>query len=175
MIFLKRNVIMKIYKNHYVKIIKKYVFSQKYILLYKYMIIQPNKIYRSIVIYKKNDTNLYINRSLKGDVVAGMLAGAIIKFDTIDSLLIDNINVDNIPLTLEEYIIITRFEPSDIYKPDNGYYGWWISKNAELYYLYQFQNTDFIRGFISICQSYNVDFRDFIAGLPFKYINNEKV
>ena len=111
------------------------------------MIIQPNKIYRSIVIYKKNDTNLYINRSLKGDVVAGMLAGAIIKFDTIDSLLIDNINVDNIPLTLEEYIIITRFEPSDIYKPDNGYYGWWISKNAELYYLYQFQNTDFIRGF----------------------------
>jgi len=53
--------------------------------------------------------------------------------------------------------------------PHNDEFGWWIDNgNNESYALYSFKSYDFVLGFIDICNSYNVDFRDYILGPIFK-------
>lgn len=55
-------------------------------------------------------------------------------------------------------------------------FGWWIESidDADMYHLYAFDDAQFIQGFISICNAFNVDFRDYIFGPPFKYNHNTK-
>lgn len=58
--------------------------------------------------------------------------------------------------------------------PLEDMFGWWISTgngDRDFFYLYTFRTPEFIQGFISMCDAFNVDFRDFILGNPFK-INN---
>jgi hypothetical protein len=59
-----------------------------------------------------------------------------------------------------------RFGPN----PHNEWFGWWIRAPNDLRYaLYSFPTPDFIQGFISMCNAFGVDFRDYVYGLPFKY------
>lgn len=68
---------------------------------------------------------------------------------------------------------ISEFLPEE--NPDllSENYGWWITEplNQKSYTLYNFSSADFIQGFISICNIFAVDFRDYILGTPFKYNN----
>lgn len=89
--------------------------------------------------------------------------------------------------SLGNYIIVTRADPSDYlkYNPDDDNYAWWIDNYAETYLevdkqtgqfvahsryiVCQFSSEQFIQGFITICDAYNVDFREFTLGRPFTY------
>jgi hypothetical protein len=98
-------------------------------------------------------------------------------------------------IILENYIIaknITRDNMNN-YHPEVDSYGWWLIKKTksspttrcelcshpqrildpqekELYTLVSFRTAEFIQGFISTCNAYNIDFRDYVLGSPFKYI-----
>jgi hypothetical protein len=89
--------------------------------------------------------------------------------------------------SLGNYIIATRADPSDYlkYNPDDNNFAWWITNYAESYRqlnkqtgelvaynrytVCRFSDQDFIRGFITICDSYNIDFRNVSLGKPFTY------
>jgi len=49
--------------------------------------------------------------------------------------------------------------------PPDGY-AWWL-RDQTLYDMYVFSDPEFPQGFISVCDSFEVDFRDYIAGPPF--------
>lgn len=88
---------------------------------------------------------------------------------------------------LGNYIIATDADPSDYlkYNPDDNHFAWWITNYSESYRqidrqtgkltannrytVCRFSNQDFIRGFITICDSYNIDFRNVSLGKPFTY------
>lgn len=55
-------------------------------------------------------------------------------------------------------------------------FGWWVKDLSARnnYQLYVFNSIDFIRGFISICSAFGVDFRDYILGGPFTYHDYEE-
>lgn len=45
------------------------------------------------------------------------------------------------------------------YHVDLHYYGWWIGDSISYNFsLYQFQSPEFVQGFISICNAFQVDF-----------------
>lgn len=52
------------------------------------------------------------------------------------------------------------------FKPEIGYYGWWIQASLN-YNLYKFKDRTFIDGFISFSKFAIVDFRKYVIGLPF--------
>jgi hypothetical protein len=55
-------------------------------------------------------------------------------------------------------------------RPRENEYGWWIGpRPSPEYILYSFPDAYFIQGFISMCDAFRVDFRDYVYGLPFKY------
>lgn len=54
-------------------------------------------------------------------------------------------------------------------QPPEGAFAWWVSIGDDSYGFYEFESLQFIQGFISICNAFNVDFRDAILGPPFTY------
>jgi hypothetical protein len=54
--------------------------------------------------------------------------------------------------------------------------GWWSHYNEagqadrQEYALLRFESENFIQGFISGCNAFNVDFRDIVIGLPFEHL-----
>jgi hypothetical protein len=79
---------------------------------------------------------------------------------------------------LNDYILINNIfmEEFSDYQPNSNYFGWWIINPIfrEKYTLFYFSSSDFIQGFITILNSFNVDFRDYIAGPPFTYVPKTK-
>jgi len=69
--------------------------------------------------------------------------------------------------------IIDRMD--NILPLDEGSFVWWISYplTGDTYELYSFNSAEFVQGFISMCNAFNVDFRDYILGSPFKYVTQE--
>lgn len=56
-------------------------------------------------------------------------------------------------------------EVSEYLAPPDGY-AWWF-RDQDLYDMYVFSDPEFPQGFISVCESFEVDFRDYSAGPPF--------
>lgn len=57
---------------------------------------------------------------------------------------------------------------------DDGYYGLWIrGTNKYFYSLYNFRTSRFFQGIISMCDAFQVDFRNYIYGLPFDKYGNQ--
>ena len=161
------------------------------------MSIESGSIYESFTLYQDNDDPLWtIQGPLSGDTVAGLLVGINLLLDVM-IYNYRNTNLDNfveivteggkalltIPLALtahylaaltdyklndssrEEIISRTTYE-----RPLDNSFGWWILNLLEdKYTLYTFITVDFIQGFISACNAFGVDFRDYILGLPFTY------
>ena len=139
--------------------------------------ITPNNIYDSLIIYDNYNEYLSSGRQiLSGDIMAGILMAIIATNFNISIEIEMNIfhNTESLEILLLEYIIIMSIIPSDIYKPEDNKYGWWIKKSKNIYYLCQFMDDKFISSFITLCDIFNIDFRDFIAGPPFYYSNNKK-
>ena len=58
--------------------------------------------------------------------------------------------------------------------PKPGRYGLWMHSGKKYYYsLYTFRKSSFFQGIISICNSFGVDFRNYIYGLPFDGEGNQ--
>jgi len=157
------------------------------------MELDPNTVYDSLIFSELSNTSnirntrkisdpiLYMNGPFFGDLIAGLLAAISCLPDSnryIVTIIKDNrstiiyINQDN-KRFMNKYIVAETTNSSDLFKynVEDQYYGWWL-KDIETYKLYQFQATDFIQGFISICTFFDMDFRDYIAGPPFITSNN---
>jgi hypothetical protein len=151
----------------------------------------------------RQDTAYWViqpGESLSGDLVAGLLAA----LDSIHNDLEVNWDYDRqmvVQVDNEETIEID-FDEQQASSSMPGYYvgrislismelggraahriapnrfGWWLKsnpQNPDVYYLYTFESPEFVQGFISMCQSFKVDFRDYILGPPFKWANGRPV
>lgn len=149
--------------------------------------ISSNQQYKSLALTQKRISLWMIEGLLSGDLIAGLVAGINVMFsyifaqgqqyngETIVVTKLDGSMIYN-PM-LGNHIATTMMAiPLDFnkYSPDPELYGWWI-KGENKYTLYQFETMDFIQGFISACDIFEVDFRDYIIGLPFKVENKVKV
>ena len=59
------------------------------------------------------------------------------------------------------------------YLPETGFFGIWIKNNFGSFDLYTFKTFDFIKGFVTLCDNFSVDFRDYILSMPFDSNGNE--
>lgn len=131
--------------------------------------VDPLNVYKTI-----NYNGLWsINGPFTGDVVAGVYAA----LRELNLVLINSVTVDGDRLTpesLSRYIIVSDPDPYTVTllktsKPYN--YGFWIGREGK-YILVSFTTSEFLRGFISICKAFGVDFRDLSFGLPFTMEND---
>lgn len=69
---------------------------------------------------------------------------------------------------MQHYIAHENVSAKDIldYQAPPDGYAWWF-KDQETYDMYVFSDPEFPQGFISVCDAFDVDFRDYIAGPPF--------
>lgn len=104
------------------------------------------------------------------ETIAGILAGtlSILKnLERIECYIDTDADVskfrlfDNIP----EYNI-TKYSFTEIFS-DMKYAIWMPSYNKDQYSLYTFNTSKFFQGILTICESFKVDFRDYIYGMPF--------
>lgn len=66
---------------------------------------------------------------------------------------------------------ISRYTTANI---DEGKFGIWLLGRKRFYYsLYTFQTNSFFQGIVSICNMFQVDFRNYIYGYPFDYYGNQ--
>jgi hypothetical protein len=70
--------------------------------------------------------------------------------------------------TMAPYLGHIGVKPDDIpeYQAPPDGYAWWF-RDQDLYDMYVFSDPEFPQGFISVCDAFEVDFRDYIAGPPF--------
>lgn len=84
------------------------------------------------------------------------------------------------------YVGVDTKDLNNVTPLDNNLMGWWIlslpslpnneSSSSLFYDLCVFKTKEFIEGFISIFKTFQREFRDYIAGPPFKYDkNNNKI
>lgn len=117
-----------------------------------------------------DDYNWRIDGPLSSDLVAGLIAA----IKTVLSGPV-NIRLNDRELVINQfdhYILKSHLSRGELliqYLPPNKY-GWAIA-DAHGYNLYIFETNEFVRGFISMCDAFQVDFRDYIAGPPFKTSN----
>jgi hypothetical protein len=158
------------------------------------MRITSNSIYNILRFYRGNDILWSIEGELTGDFVAGICVGIHtlmyhlvktfnyrgdewIEIITQEGSSINFIDLNRTDIILGEYIIVENISPELIfqYHTDLASYGWWISEpyyeNKYTLYTYSTSSNDFIKGFINIFTAFNIDFRDYVLGTPFKYIN----
>lgn len=128
-----------------------------------------------------------LNGPFSGDFIAGLLVGMrILMTDILNkriksrysiyvvkkkfSIHINILDLQGLINILHNYIVVDNIEDNniDIYTTSAEHIGWWIRSSINnLYNLYKFTQSDFIQGFITICNSLQIDFRDYIAGHPF--------
>jgi hypothetical protein len=78
-----------------------------------------------------------------------------------------SINFTTIDASLVNYVIDLKEGEGEV--PRAGEFGWFIYHPLDDYSrLYSFRGPDFIRGFISMCRAYQIDFHDYMTGFPFK-------
>lgn len=129
------------------------------------------------------------------DTAAGFLVGLLCMIskskETLALKMVDfsgktsflRLNVDNrgdtkdrLALLINKYLehrSVPYHELKSYYCRD-GHYGWWIkdpvnsNPSQPTYNLYCFKTNDFVEGFISAFDMFDVEFRDYIAGPPFR-------
>ncbi len=142
----------------------------------------------------QNGVIIWSNKGIiSNDYVAGTLVGARnILLDRKDNnkydanikdehVSFDLLNNQKYVMTMTDYILDSAKEDDIINRriinyPMGTSLGWWIQKSSDgEYYLYMFGSSDFIQGFIDICDFFEVDFRDYILGTPFIYNDQTKM
>lgn len=130
-----------------------------------------------------------IQGPLDGNLVAGLCIGArlavfemeyrpeyisitVTKRNITETIDIDDNPVDHMVTDEGEDIIKGGNIDADLLSHDR--FGWWIEHAMfqDSYQLFEFDNAQFVQGFISICNAFQVDFRNYILGPPFKYDHN---
>jgi hypothetical protein len=110
------------------------------------------------------------------------------KFDHKNDISIESRgnNIQEYYLAVKDYFQYTAYDPDMIaeimrnfyYQPlDTENYYWWISNtinDVNSYNLVSFKTNEFVQGFISMCNGFNVDFREYVLGYPFKFSNDKQ-
>ena len=138
-----------------------------------------NKYYDSLK-YK----NLYFDKILTTELVFGIISGLkilnnftrdksnFVEVKESNKNYYEKIYFDNIKIIFKsvELLELNNFKGFD------DKYSLWV-KNLEnnKYDLYNFKTKDFLIGFISMFFNFNIDFRLFIKGHPFKFINGKVI
>lgn len=160
------------------------------------MNVKPGDIYRSFTFTVYDDMIQWtIYGPLSGDLVAGLLVGVNILLDdlranheygrhynhTVQLIRDDNMSteIDLTTLGMYEYALLEYIwdiedqedgpEETTYYRA--GYFIWRLKDFNFIYdsLLYTFRTPEFIQGFISMCNGFGVDFRQYVLGLPSKY------
>lgn len=113
----------------------------------------------SIQITSQNNILEYYNRRTYNICLANYYIG----FDSYVNI------VNRNPMDAPHGIASTTFVNNSILHPRHNQTGWWIKYDMSVDELYSFQSNDFVQGFIHVCNVFNLDFRDYIVGPPFKY------
>ncbi len=142
----------------------------------------PNTIYHKIIL--KYQTPILELQNESSDFIAGSLIGIRTMFPNLESNNIPLIfkfdstivTTQNINDLLEKYLIYTEVSPTAFNSITLVPYqmAWWIRSPHTGYDLIIFNSKEVINGFISICDFFTSDFRDYIAGPPFQIVNNNK-
>ena len=162
------------------------------------MHIEPGKEYGHLIFI---DTETQRQWTIRGPLSGDLTAGLVLGLYTVHSDMVKNHNHDQndddcIYIGETEEDVRVRFEDIlddtlmlyvDADETENqgidefeffGTFdslGWWILDPKTGYHvLYDFDTSDFIRGFITITQAFRVDFRSYIHGLPFKVTNDQQ-
>jgi hypothetical protein len=107
------------------------------------------------------------------ELLVGMLAVGVVIVEELNKGYYMTTNVD-----VSKYRLLREIEHDNIQmaSKDKLYddeYGMWIKSNIEPYYnLYKFNTNYFFQGVISMCNTFSVDFFDYIYGFPFDGYGN---
>jgi len=106
------------------------------------------------------------------ELLAGMLAAAIGIMDDLNQEFSTDYYVDS-DADVSAFRLIHDVAENEIRNKTSGrlkygQYGLWLKGSTRFYYnLYAFETNYFFQGIISICNSFKVDFRNYIYGFPF--------
>ena len=141
-------------------------------------IISPELTYDSFTFYLTGQVPIWtIPGPLSGDLVAGLIVAFRTILTGIRSVSNDGwIKLSMGSHTSELLLFGYSLEHYEAYS-DKDHFGWQIEGivSKGVYNLYSFASPEFIQGFISMCNAFNVDFRDYVSGLPFKTENNKLI
>lgn len=93
----------------------------------------------------------------------------------------DDISTYMLDLSENNNITYKNINPDELmaYSSPVGYFAWWLlNKNKVGYDLYIFDESDtteFVNGFISTFEYFDLDFRDYSLGTPFKTVNSRNI
>jgi len=106
------------------------------------------------------------------EIVAGMLAAGMGIMDDLnaeskETYYIDS-NTDVSEFRLEVDIDEEYLSSKSVNKLEEGEIGIWLKGSRRFVYsLYRFRTNGFFQGIISVCNTFGVDFRNYIYGFPF--------
>lgn len=112
------------------------------------------------------------------ELLAGMLAAAMGIMDDLnaesDLIYYVDSNADVSSFRLVDNLSEQYLRTSSVNKLKDGEIGIWLKGSERFVYsLYRFNTNAFFQGIISICNSFNVDFRNYIYGFPFDKYGNQ--
>jgi hypothetical protein len=83
-------------------------------------------------------------------------------------------NVDVFSYRKESYFSSDRIKDYKNDKISEGEYGIWVSSEInDQYHLYKFNLPVFFKGIIFLCESFKIDYKDYIYSMPFDYMNEK--
>ena len=112
------------------------------------------------------------------ELLAGMLAVGMgimddINFDSPTSYYVDS-DADVSSFRLLSDVQEDQLELYSINRLQQNQYGIWLKGSRRFVYsLYAFRTDKFFQGIVSMCNSFNVDFRNYIYGFPFDKDGNQ--
>jgi hypothetical protein len=113
------------------------------------------------------------------ELVVGMLAASVGIINDINSNEQNTIYFIDTDADVSDYRLLKEVREEYIPKAScgvlqDGEYGIWMKSIRRFHYdLYRFRTSYFFQGIISICTTFNVDFRNYIYGLPFDSMSNQ--
>lgn len=126
------------------------------------------------------DTPLWILDLNNTELLAGMLAAGIGILDDLNNednntqiFYLDS-DADVSSFRLISDIFEEDVRPNTLNKLIDGQYGIWLKGSKPYHYnLYAFKTNNFFQGIVSICNAFQVDFRNYIYGFPFDKYGNQ--
>ena len=132
----------------------------------------------SYTIYLKNGSDIQWSMQAEHpEFITGMIAASLkilrIYNDTNDTNYLLDANVNLSQDVVSQYLFSHDIKRNSCGKLTKKYGIWAHSEKTYQYNLYQFDTPYFMQGFISFCQTSDVEFRDYIYGLIFDNYNNQ--
>lgn len=122
---------------------------------------------------------LWAFQSYDLELIAGMLAAGVGIMDDLNAEGNDNKYYVDSDADVSSFRVVTEVEEDLIRSNTLGKfaedeYGIWMKASRRFYYnLYAFQTDTFFQGVVTMCNTFQVDFRNYIYGFPFDAYGNQ--